>query len=234
MHDITLYQFSPAWGLPNVSPFCMKLEGYLKLGGLDYRVQVQNDPRKGPKGKVPYAKIDKHIMGDSEEIYEYLKSNNAIDLDSTLSADDRAIHHAMGVMCDESLYFALLYNRWMDDVNWPTLRDTLFAPIPKMVRKVVTHQIRKKVQADLVGQGMGRHNKAEVYSIATRDIESLGQYLADKPWFGGNEPVKLDVRAASYLANILYPPLENPLKTVIEKWPNLVEFTDRAVSEIYG
>ncbi len=233
MHDITIYQFSPAWGLPNISPFCMKLEGYLNLGGLDYKVKIQNDPRKGPKKKIPYIKIDGQLMGDSEQIYEYLRSNNAIDLDAHLNDDERAIQHAMGVMCDESLYFALLFNRWMDDVNWETFRDTVFSGMPKMVRNVVTKQIRKSVQSGLIGQGMGRHNKAEVYSIATKDIESLGQYLGDKQWYGGSEPAKLDVRVASYMANIIKPPLENPLKTVLHKWPNLLEFTDRAVKEIW-
>lgn len=234
MHDITIYQFSPAWGLPNVSPFCMKLEGYLKLGGLDYKVKIENDPRKAPKKKMPYIKIDKQIMGDTEQIYEYLKSHHAIDLDAPLNHYERAIHHAMGVMCDESLYFSLIYNRWMDEVNWEPFRDTIFSGMPKMVRMVVTKQIRKKIQADLMGQGMGRHNRGEVYSIATKDIDSLGEYLGDKQWFGGSEPVKLDVRVASYVANIIKPPLENPLKTVLEKWPNLLSFTDRALKEIYG
>lgn len=33
---IKLYQFSPAWGLPNPSPFCMKVETYLRMTGLPY------------------------------------------------------------------------------------------------------------------------------------------------------------------------------------------------------
>ena len=234
MHDITIYQFSPAWGLPNISPFCMKLEGYLKLGGLDYKVQTQNDPRKGPKNKIPYIKIDKQVMGDSEQIYEYLKSHHSIDLDAGLTKQDQAIHHAMGVMCDESLYYALIYNRWMDDVNWDVFRDTVFAAMPKMVRLLVSKQIRKKMQGDLVAQGMGRHNKAEVYAIAAKHLDSLGAYLDDKTWFGGAEPVKLDVRVASYVANIIKPPLESPLKTTLHNWPNLIALTEKALKEIYS
>ena len=35
---IKLYQFKPAWGLPNPSPFCMKVETYLRMAGLSYGV----------------------------------------------------------------------------------------------------------------------------------------------------------------------------------------------------
>jgi glutathione S-transferase len=234
MFDITIYQFSRAWGLPNASPFCMKLEGYLKLGGLAYKVVEQNDPRKAPKSKVPYVKIDKQIMGDSEQIYEFLHSHHAIDLDAPLSDQERAVQHAMRSMCEESLYFVLLYSRWMDDVNWDQVRDTMFAPIPKLIRPVITNQIRKKMQSDLIGQGMGRHSSAEVYSIGAKHIDSLACYLGERSWFGGEQPVKLDVVAVSYLANILLPPIESPLKAAVNKWPNLVAFTERALQHIYS
>ena len=234
MFDITVYQFSRAWGLPNPSPFCMKLEGYLKLGQLPFKVIEQNDPRKGPKSKIPYVKIDKQIMGDSEQIYEYLHSHHAIDLDASLTDEQKAVQHAMRSMCEESLYFVMLYSRWMDDDNWDQVRDTMFGGIPKLIRPVITNQIRKKIQGDLVGQGMGRHNRAEVYSIGAKHVHALGQYLGEKKWFGGEQPVKLDVVAVSYLANILKPPIETPLKETVNKWPNLVSFTDRALTEIFG
>jgi len=42
---IKLYQFHPAWGLPNPSPFCMKVETYLRMAGLPY---------EGVNGAVPF------------------------------------------------------------------------------------------------------------------------------------------------------------------------------------
>ncbi|MAR90110.1 MAG: glutathione S-transferase family protein [Pseudomonadota bacterium] len=233
MFNITVYQFSRAWGLPNPSPFCMKLEGYLKLGGLPYRIVEQNDPRKGPKQKIPYVKINGQVMGDSEQIYEYLHSHQMLDLDQPLDQVTRAVHHAMRSMCDESLYFVMVYSRWMDDDNWDQVRDTMFGAIPKLIRPVITTQIRKKMQGDLIGQGMGRHNRAEVYSIGAKHIDALGTLLGDQPWFGGGQLVKLDVVAVSYLANILQPPIASPLKETVKKWPNLVSFTERALTEIY-
>ena len=44
---IKLFQFPPYWGLPNASPFCMKVETYLRMTGIPYQNVYVRDPRKG-------------------------------------------------------------------------------------------------------------------------------------------------------------------------------------------
>ena len=51
---VKLYQFPSAWGLPNPSPFCMKLEVFLRLAEIPYEIVTWPDPRKAPKGKLPF------------------------------------------------------------------------------------------------------------------------------------------------------------------------------------
>lgn len=48
-----LYQYPAAFGLPCPSPFCTKAEVLLKMAGQEYEDVRMNDPRKGPKGKLP-------------------------------------------------------------------------------------------------------------------------------------------------------------------------------------
>ena len=43
---IKLYQFPPAFGLPNASPFCMKLETYLRMAGLPFTLVNSGDVMK--------------------------------------------------------------------------------------------------------------------------------------------------------------------------------------------
>lgn len=234
MEEITLYQFSQGWGLPNPSPFCMKLEGYLKLTGLEYSTVVLNDPRKAPKGKLPYIKHNGKKIADSNMIIDYLKLHVDADLDSHLNAQEAAIHYAMRVMLDEQLYFVLVYNRWADEKNWIIVRDTLFAGIPKLIRGVITGKIRNKVVADLEGQGIARHKANEVYSIGIKCVQSLSEYLGDKEWFGGNKPCTLDVCAVSYLANFLKPPTTCPVKDEIKSNQKLLEYTERALNTIFN
>jgi Glutathione S-transferase N-terminal domain len=51
---IKLYQFNPAFGLPNPSPSCMKLETYLRMTGIPFEIIPNASLAKAPKGKIPY------------------------------------------------------------------------------------------------------------------------------------------------------------------------------------
>ena len=48
---IRLYQFAPAFGLPNASPFCMKMETYLRMAALPFELVNSGDVMKAPKHK---------------------------------------------------------------------------------------------------------------------------------------------------------------------------------------
>ena len=78
---ITLYQFPPVWGLPNASPFCMKVETYLRMTGLPYQFARGADIRKAPKGKFPVIEDNGKIIPDSSFIVEYLKASYGDPLD---------------------------------------------------------------------------------------------------------------------------------------------------------
>ena len=59
------YQFRPVWGLPNASPFCMKLETYLRMAALPYHVAKNADVRKAPKKKLPFIDDGGKVIADS-------------------------------------------------------------------------------------------------------------------------------------------------------------------------
>ncbi|WP_199922556.1 thioredoxin domain-containing protein [Pseudoalteromonas piratica] len=50
---ITIYEFPPAFGLTNASPFALKLEAYCKLANIDYQVKYRIDSEKNAKKEVP-------------------------------------------------------------------------------------------------------------------------------------------------------------------------------------
>jgi hypothetical protein len=54
--------------IPNLSPFCCKLETWLRIAGIPYEVVDTSDPRKGPKGKVPFIEDAGQRIGDSSFI----------------------------------------------------------------------------------------------------------------------------------------------------------------------
>lgn len=61
---ITLYGFGPAFGLPDPSPFVIKVEALLKMAGLAFRTDTTGF-RKAPKRKLPYIDDDGTLIADS-------------------------------------------------------------------------------------------------------------------------------------------------------------------------
>ena len=49
---IRLHQFKRQWGIANPSPFCMKVETYLRMTGLAYEVIEEASPLNAPKKKA--------------------------------------------------------------------------------------------------------------------------------------------------------------------------------------
>ena len=231
---LTLYQFTSAWGLPNTSPFCMKVETYLRMAGIDYQVDTTADVRKAPKGKLPVIKDQGKIIPDSNFIIEHLKATYGDPLDADLSDFDRAIALAMRRLIEENLYWVLVYSRWIDERNWPQTQAVYFSELPFLLRVIVPSIARKQVIQNLKGHGMGRHNPAEVYQIGNTDLLALAHFLADKSYFMGNQPTTLDASAYGLLANILNDSLSSPLKDKAETLENLVAYCDRMRQTYYA
>src|SRR5688500_18271068 len=111
---IVLWQMQPLWGLPNASPFCMKVETWLRMAGLPYETRAIAGPPKSKSGKVPYIeRADGSLLWDSSVILETLERERDVTLDRHLSAHDRALGVLLQRTFEENLYFLVLYERWV-------------------------------------------------------------------------------------------------------------------------
>ncbi len=230
---IRLHQFPRCFGLPNASPFCMKVETYLRLAGVDHEIVVMADPRKAPKGKGPYITDGERTIADSHFILLYLKETCGDPLGEGLSERDRALYRALVRMCEEHLYFALVYLRWLTPENGPVLRDTFFASLPPPVRALIWPVMRFKIRRDLTGQGMARHSVAEIEQLGIEDLDVLSTVLGDDPFFGGEAPREVDCTTWAFIAGVLVPPFETRIKDVAAGRANLVAYHDRMIARVF-
>ena len=138
---IKLHQFPTDFGLPNFSPFCMKLEVFLKMADIDYEIVEVNNPAKGPKHKAPFIEDGDLSMGDSELIIAYLQKKHGIDLDqggkkAGMAAKADYVAHRYhkpqdeydpnwdwsGVMSDLALFYRI--GRMLaDSTSWPNWNE---------------------------------------------------------------------------------------------------------------
>ncbi len=231
---IKLYQFPSAFGLPNISPSCMKLECFLRMAKLDYRVVEFTNPRQGPKGKEPYIEDGEVRLGDSTLIIDYLQAKYGIDLDAGLSSEQCAISVAFQTLIEEHLYWVIVYNRWIDERNWPNVSKLFFGRLPPLLRQTVPPIARRVVRRQLHAQGMGRHSAEEIYAFGTRDLAAIADYLADKLFMHGESASLIDACAFATIANIVEPPFESPVRKEARRHANLLSYFERMRDAYFG
>jgi glutathione S-transferase len=232
---IKVYQFAPAFGLPNASPFCMKLETWLRMAGLPFEL-VNDGMRlvKAPKGKLPYIDDDGTVVADTSLIIEHLKQRYGVALDAALTPAERAVATAFQRLFEENLYWALVHTRWADDAGWAKTREAFFGMLPMPLRWFVPLLARRGMLAELRGHGMGRHSVAEIHAIGCKDVTAVADFLADKPFMLGVAPTSLDATAYAFLANLLWAPVDSPIRHHAQARPTLEAYCQRMKARCFG
>lgn len=220
---VRLHQFKEVWGR-NISPFTLKLEAWLILAGIAYQVVPEMKPGRGPTGKLPFIEDQGRPIADSSLIIEHLSQTRGIDLDAALDAESRAEALALKRLLEEHLYFILAYGRWLDPEGWRSAKAGMFGSLPPGVRDVVGTAFRQRVKRDLMGQGIARHHRRDIYAMAEDDLAAVATILDDGPFFFQGRPGTLDCTAYGVLANILLVPVENELKRIATRFKTLRAF----------
>jgi glutathione S-transferase len=226
---ITLYKFGPLGDVCDGSPFCVKVEAYLRMANLPYEtLSGARYLRKAPKGKLPYIDDNGKIIADSSFILNYLKATYGDSLDGGLNPEEKAIAHAFIKMIEENLYWVLVHARWKLDRNRADLTRVFFGDIPFPLNKIIAFIARKNIVKELYKHGMGRHSDAETVDIGSRDLQALSDFLGDKPYFLGDKPTSLDAVAYSMLVEMIRVPVFTaPIFDKAKSYKNLADFTDR-------
>ncbi|WP_224371942.1 glutathione S-transferase family protein [Hyalangium versicolor] len=223
---IILHQGPAAWGVANISPFCLKLESYLRMTGLPYKARLA-DFGKAPKGKIPFIEEDGKYLGDSQLIIEHLQGKHGGSMDAKLSAENRARGHLVRRVLEESVYQHILQERWASDDGWRVYKPVFEGFFPPVVGAVAAPLIRRKVVQGLHRQGLGRHQTEEILEMGKEDLSAVATVLGDKPFLLGDSPTSFDATVYAFIASILVFPLDTPLRRFTQEQKNLVQYVDR-------
>jgi len=231
---IQLYQFPPTWGLPSASPFCLKLQLYCRMADIPYEIAADSDVRKAPKKKLPYIQDQGKVIADSNFIIDHLENTHGTSLDSHLTAAEKGLGLGLQRMVEENLFWVVMYSRWVEEKNWKKVKPALFDFLPPILNILIPKIVRKQVLKDIYSQGMGRHNREEVYEIGIRDLQALSDVLGDKTYLLGDQASRVDTATYGLLANILWTPVESPLKEKAESLDNLVAYCQKIRSTYFS
>lgn len=231
---ITLHTFGEAFGLPDASPFVIKAHLLLKLSGQPYQTApFAGGMNIGPKGKRPFIVDEGVTIADSTLIRFHLEKKYQKDFGENRSARDQGLGWAIEKMCEEHLYFALVYFRWLYQDNFEKGPAQFFDKVPVLLRPLVKKMAIRNVQKTLHFQGLGRHSEAEISQLACRDMDALAAVLGNQDWFGGASPCATDATAGAFLMSMLCDQLPCPPLAYAQKHTNLVAYAKRVQAQFF-
>ena len=228
---ITLYGSSPAYGVNDLSPFVVKVAAYCRLAGIDY-TQKPGDPRKAPKGKMPFIRDGELSLCDSTTIVDHLRAKHR-DLDEGLPARDKAIATAVKAMFEEHYYFCIMYQRWQDERGWAVQEPTFQAhfrrggPVPGFAVPFVVRMVRTQAKKMLHAQGTGRHSVDEMEAIAKTHLDAASELLGESEYFLGPAPRSIDATVWAFLACTPGFTGDNGIGAHLATKKNLTDYVDR-------
>lgn len=224
---IQLFQFPGYWGLSSASPFCIKMETYLKLAGIPYKSVVSYNLKKAPKGKLPYIIDGDKKIADSTLIIQYLKAHNTLDLDKDLTPEQIALATSIQRLCEEHLYWIMVYERWVVDSGWKVIKPVFFSKLPKWLQLFAPNLIRKKLKNACFTQGIGRFTDEERFFLGKQDIDTIVTLLGSKPYFFGDKPTTIDATLYGFITPLLNTPIDFPLRTYANQIKTLTDYDQR-------
>ncbi|HHL42663.1 MAG TPA: glutathione S-transferase family protein [Hellea balneolensis] len=231
---IEFYKFPSKFGMRDASPFVLKLETYLRLAGLDYKTTELADPRKAPKGKLPFIKDGERTIADSSLVILYLKDKYGDPLGAPFTPAQHGIGHGIKTMLEEHTYWALVYSRWIEEDAQKLVRDAWFGTIPAPIRGLIFGKIIRDMKKGMFAHGIGRHTREEIYAFGVADVKAFENVLGDKPFLLGDQPSEYDATGYGFLSNMTAEVFASPMRDYIESSPSLLAYIDRVGQKAFG
>jgi len=236
---INLIQFPRAKSIPNISPFSLKMETFLKIANLQYTSISNEFKHASSKGQIPFIELNGRQHADSDNIIEFLIKEFNLSLDSRLSAKQLADKRAYTVLLEHSFIKAALVLRFQNP-EWIFTEDKgILANVDSKLQKIIFSKVAGRLMAknilkSLKISGIGRNSNEEIIEIMKKDLIALNTLLDGKKYFFGNEPTSFDATAFGMLAQLFYTPLSPELVKFAEtETPNLKAFVDRIKNEYW-
>ncbi len=230
---IKLYQFTPIWGLPDLSPFCTKVETYLRMAKIPYE-NALGSSRNAPKKKLPYIEDTENqkVVCDSNFILDYLKVEHT-NIDTKLSEEQKMMGYLVERLLEDHMYFNGIYWRWVYPAGWEITKRDFLGGIPEDKREAIQTKTREAMSNQIYQQGTGRHSPEEIVEMGIKGFETVSKILGKNLYLLGNTPSSFDACTFAFLAAIIKPPIEYPVKEWVLKRQNLLEYCERMGSHFF-
>ncbi|GAB1600816.1 failed axon connections homolog [Argonauta hians] len=212
-------------GTPDLSPFVLKLEIYLKLCKIPYQIDRKYQPSS--VGKIPWIEYNGEIIEDSQFCVDYLNEKFNVNIDSHLTPYERSLSRAFQVMVEENTTWCLLLSRWVYE------RKMAFFKSLKL-NFLINYYATRKLTGKSLGHGLGAHQWEKIKIIAKKDLAALSEFLGKKDYLFGNSMTLADCTVFGLLVQICYNHTDSYLSELVNDcYPNLKVYCERIKNKYY-
>ncbi|MEQ1570467.1 MAG: glutathione S-transferase N-terminal domain-containing protein [Myxococcota bacterium] len=180
-----------AFGVPSLSPFCLKAHAALRFARLPYERRHAERPdawrAHNPTGQVPVLLDGGRPVADSTAIVR-----RVLELaPGALGASPEAWLYEE--LADTAINGFLVAARWADDENWPRTCDAYFSAMPAPIRWVVPGMLRRGVLASLGARDVWRAGAGACWDRFERLLDQLDGRAPAAGFWCGDGPSVADV-----------------------------------------
>jgi len=239
---VYLYQFSRTKNIPSPSPFCLKVETWLRMAGIKYENVDHKMKFRSAKGQLPFVELNGAEIADSAVIIKEVGAHFGSDMDAHLTSEQRNMAHAMVTMLENHFH-------WID-VWWRTknpdamiqgykidLQHMVGSKMPTPLLKLVYRfSFRRRGLKKVRATGIGVHSQEEIIQMGKDDLKVLSDMLGTNTFFFGSEPTTLDVVVFSNVAQLVV--VDKDVKHELRDWlvenaANLVQHFEKIKEKYY-
>jgi len=240
---VYLFQFTRSPQIPSISPFCLKLESWLKLHGIKYQNIDHKCKFRSRKGMLPFVEINGDEIADSNMVIETLAKKFDKEMPAQLSQDQKNVQHAMIAMVENHLHWTIVHWRSKDVDNTLkgyqlNLQTAIGSKAPaSLLNFYFKYTFCRKGLKKVKAHGLGVHTPEEIEQFGKKDLQALSEMLGDKEFFFGDEPAMLDLVVYSHVAQLVMIEKDYPcsLRDYLEAdCKNLVGLVNRMKDRCWG
>jgi len=240
---VYLYQYNRTHQIPSISPFCLKVESWLKLHGIKYENVDHKIKLRSKRGMLPFVELNGEEISDSNHIIETLSKKFEKNMPADLTAEQKQVQHAMMTMVENHFNWAMVQwkSRDIDSILKGYKMDLSAAIGSKLPASLLNfyfkHTFLRKGLKKVKAQGFGASSNEEMEQMGKDDMKVCSDMLGDKEFMFGDEPSLLDLTVYSHMAPVLFIDKEFPcvLRDFMESdCQNLAGLVNRMKDRCWG
>ncbi|KAI6208590.1 Failed axon connections-like protein [Aphelenchoides besseyi] len=222
---VYLFQFKRSPVIPNMSPFCLKLETFLRANQIKYE-HVGSWTHRSKEGRLPFIELNGEQIADSQLILWHLKKH--FNIDEGLNDEQKGIARAVDRMLEGSSYYAITYFRSIEGAKNTANPNVSGLRIPRLLIPYVAKKISDNAERRLKVEGTALHSRETIIKILRQDVAAVDRILGGKKFLLGVRPTTPDFTAFGQLGIGYFLPFRQPIQDILDdEYPRVRQLLER-------